>query len=97
MENILDVHAVHTLDGDGPESQVFITYIDSNSEEHKQALKLNDGWNNKMSADFVNTKLGWIGDEEILGRKEGSMIVMTINSRGQTDPGPNTNKMKDKC
>ena len=43
LENILDVHAVHTLDGDGPESQVFITYIDSNSEEHKQALKLNDG------------------------------------------------------
>ena len=97
LENILDVHAVHTLDGDGPESQVFITYIDSNSEEHKQALKLNDGWNNKMSADFVNTKLGWIGDEEILGRKEGSMIVMTVNSRGRTDPGPNTDKMKDKC
>ena len=38
------------------------------------------------------TKLDCVGTST-----HGSMIVMTVNSRGQTEAGPNQDKIKDKC
>jgi len=94
MENIL-VHTAQTNDADNSNSLVFLTSIDSNRTTHQSALT--DRWGNQISKDFVDTKLDWIGDRDILGRTHGGIIVMTVNSRGQTDPRLNQDKIEDKC
>ena len=94
MDNILDVHALHKDQGD-IDSQVFMTTIDNENTEHDSVLT--GGWGQHMSKDFVNAQLNWIGYKNILQRQRGSLIVMTINSRGRTDPGPDQDKIKDKC
>jgi len=95
MENILDVHTAQADDADNSNSLVFLTSIDNNCTTHQSALT--DKWGNQISKDFVDTKLDWIGDRDILGRTHGSMIVMTVNSKRRTHPRPNQDKIEDKC